>query len=112
MKRKEQYQKNKSQAVGTIITCPICKCAFMKKQYAQAFCSADCKNKFWNDKKDRHTDPNYYTKYNMKHSERLERIGIVKEMGEFGYIDENGMFRSFKEDFESRAMCENPILGI
>ena len=48
----------------------------------------------------------------MKHPQRLERIGIYKENGEFGYYDDNCEFRTFREDAECLAMCDNPILGI
>ena len=66
----------------------------IKKQYSQAFCCTQCKDSFWNKRGDRHKDPNYYSKYNQEHPERLNRIDI--------YTDED----------DSWMLCENPILGI
>lgn len=74
MKRKEQYKNNKSANVGEMIICPICKETFKKKTYQQAFCCRSCKDKFWNDKGDRHEDCNYYSKYNQKHPERYDYL--------------------------------------
>lgn len=74
MKRKEQYKLNKSAKVGETIVCPICKETFVKKSYQQAFCCGTCKDKYWNDKKDRHKDPDYYRKYNKKHPERFSGL--------------------------------------
>jgi hypothetical protein len=73
-KRKEQYRLNKKAKVGDEIVCPICGKTFIKKQWQQAFCCGSCKDRFWNDKGDRHTDPNYHTKYNQKHPERYEYL--------------------------------------
>lgn len=73
-KRSEQYKQNKSSKVGAELVCPICGKKFVKKQWQQAFCCGGCKDKYWNDKGDRHTDPNYYTKYNQKHPERYEGL--------------------------------------
>lgn len=74
MKRKEQYKHNKSAKVGETIVCPICGKHFVKKQWQQAFCCDNCKNKYWNAKGDRHRDKNYYSNYNQKHPERYERL--------------------------------------
>lgn len=52
----------------------------IKTHYAQAFCSNECKNAYWNKKGDRHKK-GYYHKYNKEHPERLER-GYTK-----GYVD-------------------------
>ena len=73
-KRKEQYNQNKKAKVGEEIICPICGKTFTKKQWQQAFCCGACKDKYWNDKGDRHADPNYYSKYNQKHPERYEYL--------------------------------------
>ena len=43
-----------------------------KRQYVQAFCCTDCKDKYWNKKGDRHSS-RYYSDYNIAHPERLER---------------------------------------
>ena len=72
--RKQLYDKSKKAKVGDEIICPVCKTTFTKRQWQQSFCCPDCKNTYWNAKGDRHKNPNYYSKYNMKHPERLERI--------------------------------------
>lgn len=56
MKRKKGlYRANKEAKVGETITCPVCHTRFRKIQWAQAFCSGHCKDKFWNTQcKDRH----------------------------------------------------------
>ena len=88
------YKINKEAKTGTEITCPVCGTKFIKKQYSQAFCCTQCKDSFWNKRGDRHKDPNYYSKYNQGHPERLNRIDI--------YPDED----------DSWTLCDNPILGI
>ena len=70
----------KSAKVGDIVVCPYCGKEFVKKTYQQTFCCAECKNTYWNNKKDRHRK-GYYKQYNKEHPERLER-GFTK-----GYID-------------------------
>ena len=91
MKRKEQYRLNKSAKVGEMITCPICGESFRKKQYSQAFCCTEHKDKFWNAKGDRHSNPNYHHEYNIRHPERLERVGIYQDdWGNFGYYNDEG----------------------
>ena len=76
------YQINKDKKVGNIIICPICGREVIKTHYAQAFCSNECKNTYWNKKGDRHKK-GYYRKYNKEHPNRLER-GFTK-----GYINGN-----------------------
>ena len=76
------YTENKSTKVGTNIECPVCGEKFIKRHYAQAFCSSECKNKYWNKKGDRHSK-GYHTKYNKEHPERLNR-GFTK-----GYVNGN-----------------------
>ena len=71
-KKNKTYYINKEAAVGDTITCPVCCITFIKKQYSQAFCCKECKDKFWNKKGDRHSK-GYYSDYNMKHPERLDR---------------------------------------
>lgn len=110
-KRKLQYDYNKKAKVGEFIICPICGLKFIKKQYSQVFDDVKCKDTYWNNKKDRHRK-DYYHDYNMKHSKRLEKIGIYKEQDKIGIYDEYGNFTSFEEIYDSYAMCENPILGI
>ena len=71
-KRQEAYLNNKSAKVGDMITCPICGEVFKKKQYSQAFCCKQCKDTFWNNKRDRHC-AGYYADYDSLHPERIER---------------------------------------
>lgn len=73
--RKQTYLANKEKKVGDKCTCPICKCEFTKTHYAQAFCCNDCKVKYHNDKQKGKRN-GYFRKYNMKHPERYERVGI------------------------------------
>lgn len=57
MKRKKKglYRSNKEAKVGEIIECPVCHTKFTKRQYSQAFCCDQCKDKFHNMRcKDRH----------------------------------------------------------
>lgn len=86
-KRRLQYESNKSSKTGEMIVCPICGKHFIKKSYQQAFCCTECKDAYWNNKKDRHTG-GYYTKYNQKHPERYERLigmGFTKREREENY---------------------------
>ena len=76
------YRTNKDIKVGNYITCPICGKKVIKTHYAQAFCSNECKNAYWNKKGDRHKK-GYYHKYNKEHPERLNR-GFTK-----GYVNGN-----------------------
>lgn len=69
-KRKQRYTENKAAKVGTELVCPICGKSFTKRQWAQAFCCTDCKNKYWNDKGDRHKE-GYYEDYDLQHPERI-----------------------------------------
>lgn len=64
------YAENKAAKVGTELVCPTCGKTFTKKQWAQAFCCNDCKNKYWNAKGDRHSK-DYYEKYDLEHPSRL-----------------------------------------
>ena len=43
-----KYHDNKKAAVGSEIECPVCHKKFKKAQYSQAFCSRECKDRFWN----------------------------------------------------------------
>jgi hypothetical protein len=74
-KRNEQYQANKQAKVGEEIICPVCGKHFTKKQYSQAFCCGECKDRFWNRKGDRHR-PGYFEQYDQEHPERLERAAV------------------------------------
>ena len=71
-KRQQQYEYNKAAKTGEIITCPICGTSFKKRQYSQAFCCGQCKDKYWNDKGDRH-DPGYYEEYDNARPDRKMR---------------------------------------
>ena len=111
-KRQLQYESNKAAKVGETIVCPICGTSFAKKQWQQAFCCTQCKDRYWNEKKDRHRK-GYYHDYNVKHPERLERIGIYRnEEGKFGHYDDDGDFWTFEEESWEYGSCENPQLGI
>lgn len=76
VKKLNRYEINKSASVGSDIVCPSCGTHFIKKSYQQAFCSAKCKDNYWN-KKRKNND--YFRKYNIEHPERLERVGINTE---------------------------------
>ena len=78
--KEKQYRTNKDSKVGCYIICPICGKEIIKTHYAQAFCSNECKNAYWNGKGDRH-HKGYHTKYNKAYKSRLER-GFTK-----GYIN-------------------------
>lgn len=52
-----KYEENKAAKVGTEIICPTCGKHFVKKQYSQAFCCGQCKDKYWNTMGDRHKGP-------------------------------------------------------
>lgn len=70
-KRQITYELNKTLKVKDECICLVCGDKFIKKQWQQAFCSNDCKNTYWNNKKDRHSKY-YYELYNQKHLERLK----------------------------------------
>ena len=75
-KKLKRYEVNKSASVGEDIICPSCGTHFIKKSYQQVFCSTKCKDNYWNQKR---KNNGYFTKYNIEHSERLERVGINTE---------------------------------
>lgn len=53
--KKGLYKTNKNSKVGEVIECPVCHSKFTKRQYSQAFCCTQCKDKFHNMRnKDRH----------------------------------------------------------
>lgn len=72
---KAQYKSNKNAKVKDTIHCPVCGKAFVKRQYAQAFCCEACKNDYHNQRKpNRHKDGRaYYREYN--HSRRQSSYG-------------------------------------
>ena len=78
-RRRVVYNANKLAKVGDEIMCPVCKNTFVKKYYQQKFCCNECKVKFWNDKQLGKRNA-YFHDYNMKHPERLERIGIDTDL--------------------------------
>ena len=59
------YEASKQAKTGTIITCPMCRKQFKKKQYSQAFCCIACKDAYWDRKGDRHR-PGYYKERNKR----------------------------------------------
>ena len=67
------YRNNKSAKVGTEIECPVCHTKLIKKYYQQALCCKECKEKFWNRTR---KSNGYFTRYNLEHPERLERVGL------------------------------------
>lgn len=69
-KLNEEYSNNKAAKVGSDLICPVCGSHFTKKQWAQAFCCNECKNKYWNRKGDRHRE-GYYEDYDLSHPSRL-----------------------------------------
>lgn len=110
--RQQRYELNKKAKVGEQISCTVCETVFIKKQWQQVFCCPECKDKYWNNKKDRHR-AGYHHQYNIDHPERLERIGIYKDSdGKFGHYDEDGNFYTFEEEETWANECENPQLGI
>ena len=87
-KRLLQYESNKASKVGETIICPICSKEFVKKTYQQVFCCTQCKDTYWNNKKDRHRK-GYYTEYNQKHPQRYEgliNLGFTKREQEENYV--------------------------
>ena len=85
-KRRLTYEANKTAKCGETILCPVCGKEFVKRQYSQAFCCGKCKDAFWNARGDRHSDTNYYTKYNMEHPERyagLIGLGATRDEREY-----------------------------
>lgn len=76
-----RYEQAKQAKVGETITCACCGKEFVKRQWQQAFCCPKCKQVFWDRKGDRHKDPDYYTEYDRKHPERIER---AKMLGYYG----------------------------
>jgi hypothetical protein len=108
MKRKEQYKVNKEAKVGETIVCPCCGKSFVKKQYSQAFCSGKCKDKFWNDKSDRHYK-GYYREYNNAHPERLEyakEVAFEKACRSVGIVGNSSRMEAEREAF--REYLNNP----
>ena len=107
-KRHIRYKMNKLAKVSDFIICPICGCTFAKKQYAQAFCSRECKDKFWNDKGDRH-DKGYYRRYNQLHPERYEGLlglGFTERER-----DENFALYQYCTDEDFRKYVDEPCIG-
>lgn len=76
-KRQQRYKANKEAKCGTEISCAVCGKTFIKKQYSQAFCCLQCKDTYWNAKGDRHSDPNYYRRYNHSQPNAKERVGYA-----------------------------------
>ncbi len=76
-KRQQRYIANKKAKCGTEISCAVCGKTFIKKQYSQAFCCPHCKDTYWNAKGDRHSDPDYYRRYNHSQPNAKERVGYA-----------------------------------
>lgn len=76
-KRQQRYIANKEAKCGTEISCAVCRTTFIKKQYSQAFCCSQCKDAYWNAKGDRHSDPDYYRRYNHRQPNAKERVGYA-----------------------------------
>ena len=107
--RKALYEKAKKSKVGDDITCPVCKTRFRKVQWQQAFCCKKCKETYWNAKGDRHRDPNYHSKYNLSHPERLERVA------DFGFTaaerERSEALRALATDPGFREYVNEPPIG-
>lgn len=59
------YKNNKAAKVGTEIECPVCHTKFKKRQYSQAFCCTECKDRFWN-----HHNPDRH-RYNTRETDSM-----------------------------------------
>lgn len=104
----KRYDINKSAKVGEEIICPICGKRFIKKSYQQAFCSTECKDRYWNKKKDRHRK-GYYSEYNQKHPERYEGlIGLGFTNRE---REENYALYRYATDEDFRNYVNDPPIG-
>lgn len=102
-KQDSLYFYNKEAVVGDSITCPVCNTTFTKKQYSQAFCCKDCKDKFWNKRGDRHKE-NYYHEYNKKHPERCHYIKQIRQ--EFGNLYYDSLGRAYSKDFYNPTLTD------
>ena len=72
MKVKDRIALNRNAKTGESIICPICRKEFVKKSYQHTFCSLACKDKRHNMiNSDRHSDPDYYEKYNIRNGRTL-----------------------------------------
>ena len=76
-KRQQRYIDNKKAKCGAEISCAVCGKIFIKKQYSQAFCCIRCKDAYWNAKGDRHSDSDYYRRYNHSQPNAKERVGYA-----------------------------------
>ncbi|MBR4591132.1 MAG: hypothetical protein IKO36_10800 [Bacteroidaceae bacterium] len=115
--RKKMYDRNKSAKCGEQLNCPVCNSIFIKRQWQQAFCCNECKNKYWNLKGDRHSNSNYYTEYNKKHPERYLGFGVTRAEKDFyealyhyhtdedfkQYIQNSAL--EFSGDWDSHDVC-------
>ena len=94
------------------IVCPICGETFLKRQYAQAFCCSDCKDKYWGKKGDRHSK-GYYTnlilcRMNPKFNENGWNQGnesdgnkkVWNQTSDLTYDGENNLFIMMEEQSE------------
>lgn len=93
-KNQMAYEQNKSAKVGETIRCACCGKEFVKKQYSQAFCCGECKDKFWNRRGDRHKK-GYYKKYDKLHPERIERAKFFA--GGYGETEAEYQYRTNEE---------------
>ena len=110
-KRGVLYSKNKEAKCGETIECPVCHKMFVKKQWQQAFCCTQHKDKYWNQKGDRHKDPNYYRNYNMEHPERLAWLDLPRFAATRAEKDYNEAVYQYKHDKDFKDyvddMCDN-----
>ena len=120
------YEKNKAAKAGSDLICPVCGSHFTKKQWAQAFCCNECKNKYWNRKGDRHRE-GYYEDYDLSHPSRLRnritygssRVAVIANTlppSAAAEIEERiaGMKSTLAQytDAEIKAMYENHKYGM
>lgn len=102
-KRQQRYLTNKAAKCGTEISCAVCERTFTKRQYSQAFCCLECKDAYWNAKGDRHSDSDYYRKYNHAQPNAKERVGyaMLNSVVRIGtYANENHIIDDVTEKVE------------
>ena len=100
--RRMIYNEMKLRNVGDSCSCPVCGDTFVKRQWQQAFCSAKCKNWFWNKAGDRHSDG-----YAERYAERVVEKGnefLRKEIEKrpHWYFDECGILRFSEPVFNGK----------
>lgn len=108
-KKNRQREENKAAKVGSEIPCANCGNPYRKKSYQQVFCGPQCKERYWNEKGDRHKDPNYYDKYNRKNGrflpmpKNMEKWMLNKQLDRLDreeYLEDDDVLNDLRdEDF-------------